>query len=97
MKKKVLISIVGIALFAVAIGFGLNNTQEDNLKVKNIEALAAGYDHIMDAPDDGGGGSIPCSWACNIDYQSTCVLCGSTCDVYSGADDDPANFWCAQP
>ena len=32
MRRKILISIVGIALFAVAIGFGLNN---------NIEALAS--------------------------------------------------------
>ena len=97
MKKKVLFSIVGIALFAVAIGLSLNNTQENNLKVKNIEALAAGYDHIMDAPDDGGGGSIPCSWACQMYVQGECVLCGSTCDAYSYSSDDPANFWCTRP
>jgi len=40
MKKKVLFSIVGIVLFAMAIGFGLNDKQEENLEVKNIEALA---------------------------------------------------------
>ena len=40
MKKKVLFSILGIALFAVVIGFGVNDRQEENLEVKNIEALA---------------------------------------------------------
>ena len=40
MKKKVLFSIVGIALFAMAIGFGLNNKQEEEIEVKNVEALA---------------------------------------------------------
>ena len=63
MKKKVLFSIVGIALFAVAIGLSLNNTQEDNLKVKNIEALAAGYDHIMDA-SGGGNDGASCECEC---------------------------------
>jgi len=44
MKRKILFSIAGIALFAVAIGFGLKDNQEENLKVKNIEALA-GFSH----------------------------------------------------
>lgn len=45
MKKKVLFSIIGIALFAVAIGFGLKDKQEANPESKNIEALeaSAGY------------------------------------------------------
>ena len=52
MKKKVLISIVGIALFAVAIGFGLNNTQEDNLKVKKFKQppKETGVDSIVPLP-----------------------------------------------
>jgi len=41
MKKKVLFSIIGIALFAVAIGFGINDKKEASLTVKNIEALAS--------------------------------------------------------
>ena len=45
MKKKVLFSIIGIALFAVAIGFSFNDKQATNLESKNIEALeaSAGY------------------------------------------------------
>jgi len=70
MKKKVLISIVGIALFAVAIGFGLNNTQEDNLKVKNIETLAGDEDHLK---DDSAGGNDGSSCECECpDGNGSC-------------------------
>jgi hypothetical protein len=40
MKRKVLFSIVGIALFAVAFAFSANENQGKNLKAENIEALA---------------------------------------------------------
>jgi len=39
MKKKVLISIVGIALFAVAIGFGFNENNRTETVESNIAAL----------------------------------------------------------
>ena len=54
MKKKVLFSIIGIALFAVAIGFGINDKKEASLTVKNIEALAS-HGGIGDETDPGGG------------------------------------------
>jgi len=98
MKRKVLISFVGIALFAVAIGFGFHeNQQVENLKVKNIEALAAGYDHIMDAPDgSGGNGSIPCSWACTPASGEWCVLCGGTCHAEPHWSSEQ-HGWCERP
>jgi hypothetical protein len=46
MKRKILFSIVGIALVAVAIGYSLNknqqikNQQQTSLQIKNKEALA---------------------------------------------------------
>ena len=58
MKKKVIFSIVGIALFAVAIGFRFNSNQEKTLKIKNIEALAGSEDHLMD--EGGGSGGTTC-------------------------------------
>jgi len=99
MKKKVLFSIVAVALFAVAMILKIETSNNfSELAIKNIEAIAGGEDSIMEDPGDGGdGGSIPCNWACVVDYQSYCVLCGNTCNAYSGADDDPANFWCEAP
>ena len=41
MKRKVLFSIVGIALFAVAIGFNSQKEEPSDIVVKNIEAIKA--------------------------------------------------------
>jgi|GEM_PF-1643342 len=91
MKKKVLISIVGIALFAVAIGFGFHeNQQEDNLKVKNIEALAHNEDCLMDASDGGGGVDTDCtcsggkgaeSCSCSSSLASVSSSCSVSCST----------------
>jgi uncharacterized alpha/beta hydrolase family protein len=40
MKKKVLFSIVAVALFAVAMAFNSQKDENEDLTVKNIEALA---------------------------------------------------------
>ena len=39
MKKKVLFSIIGIALFAVAIGFSSNKKMEKSLTAENAKAI----------------------------------------------------------
>ncbi|MFW6096194.1 MAG: NVEALA domain-containing protein [Bacteroidota bacterium] len=88
MKRKILISIIGIALFAVAIGLSLNNTQEDNLKVKNIEALAHNEDCLMDASDNNGGNDYECSCSggkgaescsCSSSIASVSSSCSVSC------------------
>jgi len=82
MKIKVLFLIVGIALFAVAIGFGINDKKEASLTVKNIEALAS---------HGGMGLSGGCSGNCDGDEckkrYDTMVESGQyyCCAVY--------NFW----
>ena len=54
MKKKVLFSIVGIALFAMAIGFGFSKSKtSNNLKKNEVKAKI---------PKDG---SMSCLWGCN--------------------------------
>ena len=40
MKKKVLFSILGIALFAVVIGFNTYKKSSSDLTIKNIKAIA---------------------------------------------------------
>jgi len=92
MKRKFLISIIALALFAVAIGLSLNNNQEDNLKVKNIAALAAGGMGDETMPD----GSIPCSWACTPDAGTWCVLCGGTCHAEPNWSSGQ-HGWCVRP
>jgi len=80
MKRKVLISIVGIALFAVVIGFGFHeNQQEENLKVKNIEALAGDEDHLKDAPESGDDGSIEWGQYCQQEYVNDPINGPSYC------------------
>jgi len=54
MKKKVLFSIVAVALFAVAIAFNSQNNKNEDLTVKNQEAFAGA------GPAEGLGGSVSC-------------------------------------
>jgi len=67
MKKKVLFSIVAVALFAVAMAFNSQGNETEDLTVKNIEALAQtvevgtpcvhidGYQCYNECPECGNG------------------------------------------
>jgi hypothetical protein len=63
MKRKVLFSIIGIALFAVAIGFNVQKNKNSDLVAENINALAQ-------SPHEGAkcymacGGPVPDYYAC---------------------------------
>jgi hypothetical protein len=75
MKKKVLFSIVAVALFAVAMILKVetsNNCSE--LAIKNIEAIAGGEDSIMEDPGDGGGNCNDVI-LCVYDMSETCYIC----------------------
>jgi hypothetical protein len=87
MKKKALFSIVAIALFAVAMAFNSQKDKNEDLTVKNIEALAFGWAEGLspDTPAEGncscsgGEGATACSCSSGIaSVTSSCsVSCGS--------------------
>jgi len=58
MKRKILISIAGIVLFAVAIGFSFQNNETKNLTVKNIEAMANVQESAFGCVGDGECGLV---------------------------------------
>ena len=81
MKKKVLISIVGIALFAVAIGFGTQREENSDLLIQNREAL-----------EQAEAGDIHCSDVilCSTD-NAVCTMCDDGgMHTTSGYDEDVA-------
>jgi len=45
MKKKILFGIVGVALFAVALAFNVQQQEKSDLMLKNVEALAEKVPH----------------------------------------------------
>jgi len=66
MKKKVLFSIVAVALFAVAMAFNSQNNKNEDLTVKNQEALA------QVIPE-----GFPTLYAASCSGQGTCYVPGA--------------------
>lgn len=95
MQKKVLFSIVAVALFGVVIAFNVNQNHDSQSErlVKNVEALATvDGDHDEDNSEESGGcgggchDGVPCYMACchPADPGLACLWCDECCNADNG-------------